>query len=242
MVVFGIGSFSLHGRLAMVTEPTVRAQSGRRYPAVDPRSLPDTLDPLPDGMYQNPHFFDAASMLRAHFSSAPDVFVEGNTIVCYNPDNLNDRVLPDCYVAFGVAPAAIYEQNGYLIWEVGKAPDFVLEIASVSTARRDMTVKRDLHAEIGVREYWRFDPSGGDFYGKPLTGEQLIDGGYAPIALSDNDDGLQCGYSPVLGLSLCAGNDRLLFHNPIKGEYLRTLREAEARVRDLEEELRRLRP
>ena len=78
--------------------------------------------------------------------------------------------------------------------------------------------------------------------GKPLTGEQLIDGGYAPIALSDNDDGLQCGYSPVLGLSLCAGNDRLLFHNPIKGEYLRTLREAEARVRDLEEELRRLRP
>ena len=85
-------------------------------------------------------------MLRAHFSSAPDVFVEGNTIVCYNPDNLNDRVLPDCYVAFGVAPAAIYEQNGYLIWEVGKAPDFVLEIASVSTARRDMTFKRDLYA------------------------------------------------------------------------------------------------
>ena len=79
-------------------------------------------------------------MLRAHFSSAPDVFVEGNTIVCYNPDNLNDRVLPDCYVAFGVAPAAIYEQNGYLIWEVGKAPDFVLEIGSVSTVRRDLTV------------------------------------------------------------------------------------------------------
>ena len=49
-------------------------------------------------------------------------------------------------------------------------------------------------------------------------------------------------YSPVLGLSLCVGDDRLLFHNPIKGEYLRTLREAEARVRDLEEELRRLRP
>ena len=226
----------------MVTEPTVRAQPGRRYPAVDPRSLPDTLEPLPDGMYQNPHFFDAVSMLRAHFSSAPDVFVEGNTIVCYNPDNLNDRVLPDCYVAFGVAPAAIYEQNGYLIWEVGKAPDFVLEIASVSTARRDMTFKRDLYAQIGVREYWRFDPSGGNFYGQPLTGEQLIDGGYAPIALSDNDDGLQCGYSPVLGLSLCAGNDRLLFHNPITGEYLRTLLEAEARVRDLEEELRRLRP
>ena len=104
-------------------------------------------------------------MLRAHFSSAPQCVRRGQHDRVLQPQHPNDRVLPDCYVAFGVAPAAIYEQNGYLIWEVGKAPDFVLEIASVSTARRDMTVKRDLHAEIGVREYWRFDPSGGGFYG-----------------------------------------------------------------------------
>ena len=86
----------------MVTKPTVRVQPDRRYPVVDPASLPDTLEPLPDGMYQNPHFLDAVLILGAHFSSRPDVFVDGNTIVCYNPDNLNDRVLPDCYVAFGV--------------------------------------------------------------------------------------------------------------------------------------------
>ena len=225
----------------MATKSTVRAKPDRRYPVVDPAILP-ALEPLPDGLYQNQHFFDAVSVLKAHFGSAPDVLVEGNTIVCYNPDNLNDRVLPDCYVAFGVDPDAIYEQNGYLIWEVGKPPDFVLEIGSVSTARRDMTVKRDLYARIGVGEYWRFDPSGGDFYGQPLIGEQLVDGSYSPIALSHNDDGLRCGHSPVLGLSLCLGDDRLLFHNPMTGEYLRTLSEAEDRVQELEEELRRLRP
>ena len=232
----------------MVTKPTDHSQPCRRYPAVDPWSLPDVLEPLPDGLYQVEHFFSVGTALRAHFSGAPDVFVEGNTIVCYNPDNLNDRVLPDCYVAFGVDPKSIYRQNGYLTWEVGKAPDFVLEIASVSTARRDMTFKRDLYAEIGVGEYWRFDPSGGDFYGRALAGERLIDGGYAPIALSDNDDGLRCGYSPALGLSLCTGDGRLLFHDPLTGEYLRNMEEAraerleaEARVRELEEELRRLR-
>ncbi len=252
----------------MVTKSTVRARPGTRYPVVDPASLP-ALEPLPDGLYQSTHFLDAVSMLKAHFGSAPDVLVEGNTIVCYNPNNLNDRVLPDCYVAFGVDPDPIYAQNGYLIWEVGKPPDFVLEIGSVSTARRDMTFKRDLYARIGVREYWRFDPSGGEFYGRPLAGERLVDGIYAPIALSENDDGMQCGYSPVLGLSLCVGDDRLLLHDPMTGEYLRTLsealaetreaeaglsqerigrleaearaREAETRARELEEELRRLR-
>ena len=233
----------------MVTKSTVRVQPDRRYPVIDPASLPDTLEPLPDGMYQNPHFFDAVSMLRAHFSSAPDVFVEGNTIVCYNPDNLNDRVFPDCYVAFDVDADAIMAQNGYLTWQVGKPPDFVLEIASVSTARRDLTVKRDLYAAIGVPENWQFDSTGGDYYGQPLAGERLVDGSYEPIELSVNTDGFLSGWSEMLNLYLCAGDDgRLLFYDPAAGCYLLSLvetraalREERAKVSALEEELRRLR-
>ena len=37
------------------------------------------------------------------------------------------------------------------------APDLVVEIRSESTARRDWTVKRDLYARHGVREYWIVD-------------------------------------------------------------------------------------
>ena len=38
------------------------------------------------------------------------------------------------------------------------APDLVVEIRSLSTARQDWTVKRDLYARHGVREYWLVDP------------------------------------------------------------------------------------
>ena len=39
------------------------------------------------------------------------------------------------------------------------APDLVIEILSPGTARRDRTIKRDLYAEHGVREYWLVDIS-----------------------------------------------------------------------------------
>ena len=48
----------------------------------------------------------------------------------------------------------------YLPWEVGKPPDWVLEVASSSTGAEDVGRKRDLYARIGVPEYWRFDPQG----------------------------------------------------------------------------------
>ena len=222
------------------------------HPVIDPLSLPDELNRMPDAMFQSPHFFDAVSILGAHFSDDPTVFVDGNTIVCYNPDNLNDRVFPDCYVAFDVDAEAIFRQNGYLTWQVGKAPDFVLEIASETTARRDITYKRDLYERIGVKEYWRFDAKRGEYYGRTLAGDRLVDGAYEDIEIGINADGLPCGYSPLLRLSLCVtelGREnlkRMLFYEPVTGEYLPNLKEtqadlseAQARIRDLEEKLRR---
>lgn len=38
------------------------------------------------------------------------------------------------------------------------APDFVLEILSGSTRKKDMTVKLTKYMEAGVREYWVIDP------------------------------------------------------------------------------------
>ena len=37
------------------------------------------------------------------------------------------------------------------------APDLVVEIRSPSTANRDWTIKRDLYARYGVKEYWVVD-------------------------------------------------------------------------------------
>ena len=233
-------------------------------PIIDPRDLPDELNQVPDGMFQNSNILDVVTILKARYKDDPTVFVDGGTIICYNPDNLNDRVFPDCYVAFDVEAGAIFAQNGYLTWQVGKAPDFALEIASESTARRDITDKRDLYERIGVKEYWRFDPSGGDYYGTLLAGDRLVDGAYEPIELEVNPDGLVGGYSAVLGLSLCVQEgmhpiadsvrmNRLLFYDLDAGEYIRNLDEAQDdlaaaqddlvaaqdRIRELEAELRR---
>lgn len=38
------------------------------------------------------------------------------------------------------------------------APDLVVEIRTDSTAERDWTLKRELYAEHGVKEYWLVDP------------------------------------------------------------------------------------
>lgn len=62
--------------------------------------------------------------------------------------------------------------------EVGKAPDFVLETGSGSTADGDLGRKGDLYAEVGMSEYWRSDATGGEFYGEPLVGEYLQDSEY----------------------------------------------------------------
>ena len=61
---------------------------------------------------------------------------------------------------------------------MGKPPDFVLEIGSrPAPPRRDLGPKRDLYARLGVGEYWKYDGTGGNFYGEPLVGEYLSEGG-----------------------------------------------------------------
>ena len=107
------------------------------------------------------------------FDQRPDTFLSSNTILCYDPDDLNVRVSPDVYLAFGVDAHAIRRRKLYLPWEVGKPPDWALEVASSSTGSEDVGRKRDLYARIGVPEYWRFDPQDGAYHGERLAGERL---------------------------------------------------------------------
>ena len=80
-----------------------------------------------------------------------------------------------------------------MTWIAGKPPDFALEIASKTTGQRDMVVKRRDYARIGIREYWRFDPTGGEFHDAPLGGDRLVDGGYVPIETTTGTGWLNLG-------------------------------------------------
>ena len=233
----------------MTTKP-IHAYTIKSYIQYDKLDFnPDAPEPLPDGMYQYPIFAEIFGILDAHLNtlaSPETIFRSSNTFICYNPNNLNARVGPDFYVAFDVDARAIQRRLLYLPWEAGKPPDLVLEVASPSTGSEDTGNRRDIYARIGVAEYWRFDPSGGEYYGEPLVGEELVDGEYQRIELSTEPDGVLKGYSPLLRLHLCWQEEMLTFYNPDSGDYLRNLpdmqaalAQAEAKVRELEEELRR---
>ena len=217
---------------------------------------PDDPDPMPDAMYQYPVLEEIFQVLRAHLAGMgppEDIFRGSNTFICYDRRDPNVRVGPDLYIAFGVDAKAIEDRKMYLPWEAGKPPDFVLEVASESTARQDIINKRRIYAEIGVPEYWRFDRSGGEYYGQALSGERLVGGSYEQMELTTEPDGILKGYSPVLGLSLAWRDGLLRFYNPQTGTYLPNLEEltaalsteqsarqqAEARIAQLEAELRR---
>ena len=63
-----------------------------------------------------------------------------------------DVVQPDLLFVSKSRESIITEEN------VRGAPDLVVEILSPATAERDGTVKLDLYARYGVREYWIVDP------------------------------------------------------------------------------------
>ena len=175
---------------------------------------------------------------------------------------------PDLMVAFNVDPAAYLARNGYVISEQGKPPDFVLEVASRSTGRRDTIDKRIIYADLGIPEYWRFDETG-RYHGARLAGDRLVDGRYEPIALDELPDGSLRGHSIILNVDLRWIDGHLGWYDPATGErfvslesereahaYERAARaraearaaaeheartSAEVRIQELEEQVRQLR-
>ena len=227
-------------------------------------------DPMPDAMLQEPILRGLLAVLssRAQANNPGEyLFDSSNTIVCYDPSNLNIRVSPDYYFAVGIDPA-LKSSGIYRTWVFGKPPDFVLEVASPSTARNDETTKRDIYANMGVPEYWRYDPTDlidpnqRPLYAAPLVGEILVDGAYQPLPITPGPEGCVMGFSPALGVSLAVKDKRLVVYDHALGDFVAEFEEqerarmqaqseaqaerelrvaAENEVRRLEAELRRLR-
>ena len=168
------------------------------------RTLPDIFyedpEPVEDGMQQAIPLIDIVSLLRKHFADRSDVFVGGGGFVMYDEKNGNARVAPDCFIAFEVDADRIKGMANFWMWAVGKPPDFALEMASETTAANDLGHKRDLYARIGIAEYWRLDPTGGELYGQPITGERLVDDVYQPYEVHAEADGSVTSHSELLDL------------------------------------------
>ena len=223
----------------------------RPAPAAVPVEYPSSDGkPMAENDAQRSAIMYGIGALARHFKGRRDVYVSGDLLIYYEEGNPRVSIAPDVFVVFGVEDRP---RPNYKLWEEGRAPAFVLEVASPSTWRDDLGRKRSVYARLGVREYWQYDPDG-DHLPARLQGERLTRSGYVRQPVLTTPDGTLALRSETLGLDLRAAPGReMRFRDPATGEELRSHDEeadarqaaetraaaAEARAAELEALLRR---
>jgi Uma2 family endonuclease len=87
------------------------------------------------------------------------------------------RVAPDVMVILGVEPGP---RDNYKIWQERQVPAVIFEITSPKTRNEDTVNKKKLYENLGVQEYWLFDPKG-EWLEPRLQGYTLVEEVYQPI-------------------------------------------------------------
>ena len=271
-----------------------KAQTGAvvRSPA---SRLPTTgPHPIPGGEYDRDGFLyrlhvenigherirtELSSVLRAYMRRrhGPRALVAADVgLYARRADRFGKPLAPDILVSLtagdvdtpGTPPQA--DRMSYKLWQE-PVPDFVLEIISPSSGKRDTQEKPSRYEAIGISEYWIFDPHRhwlpNGLHGRLLVGGKYQDAepqvpdaarsddGQAPrAARAQLPDGATVYWSDALKLYLYAGGPDIALHDPHHGR-LGTVGDewaaresaeeraeaAEARAAALEAELRRMR-
>ena len=208
------------------TTPTQQREDFQHFPEYPPR----------DDLQNWLHLYETAivTALGIRFADEPNVTVASEVPVSPSLPVDDDVRIPDLMMVKDANRELMEEQWGYAIDQQGKAPDFVLEVASPTTGRTDYTDKRRDYERYGVGEYWRFDPSGGEYHDAALAGDRLVDGVYQPIDIEVLDDGRLRGYSEALGLYVCWEEGMLRFFDPVTDSYLRSHQEDAGRAETAE--------
>ena len=150
----------------MVHEPAAAYHTGGMkgqggYTIEDYFSLPEEKRAeLIDGV-----FYDMASPSVIHQLIAGQIFVQLNVFLRKKKASCVPCIAPvdvqlDCDDRTMVQPDVLVVCDREKIRKSGifGAPDFVAEILSKATRRKDMLVKLAKYAQAGVREYWLIDP------------------------------------------------------------------------------------
>lgn len=195
----------------------------RRFPDFPPRDDMQTWNYL--------NYESLATSLRYFLrdNRHPRVTVESEVPVWSDLSRGLRRRIPDLMVIFGGDRELMLEQKGYEIVRQGNPPALALEVASESTGDVDYTAKRRDYELFGIGEYWRFDPTGGDYHGGvALAGDRLVDGRYEPIPIEETEDGALRAYSEALDMYIYWNDGSLEFYDPRSGTFIRRWGELQA--------------
>lgn len=123
----------------------------------------------------------------------------------------------------------------YKLWEEGKMPEFVIEVTSRTTRKKDTHHKKALYEMLGVQEYLLFDPRG-DYLEPRFQVYRRGGSRFLPVLAPANT-----GYtSPALSLTFRPIGDQLRIFDS-QGRMLPTPAEQAARAEQAEAEVSRLR-
>ena len=248
----------------MTTKPTIYKPERAEGRNQERFRLPYPPERNPDEVTAFDHIYELGNNhnLFMHFGNPDTTLVVADKWIVARPEFNKARARrPDLLIAFDVSPEDYRASNGYIVSEQGKPPDFVMEVASPSTAGVDTGDKRRDYVALGIPEYWRFDETG-DSHGEKLAGDRLVGDAYQPIPIEEIAPGVLQGYSQALNLFIRWDHGRLVWIDPAteapiltyedqearadRAEERANLEEsradrAEARLREVEDELHRLR-
>jgi Uma2 family endonuclease len=184
----------------VISAPAIAPVNPIEYPSSDGEPIAETYD----------HFYAIAVLLEMlrQYLTGRQATVLGNQYLYYAQGLPRMRVAPDVMVIFGVAAGG---RDNYKIWEEGQVPAVIFEITSKGTQDVDTGIKRELYAQMGVQEYWLFDPKNEWVKGQ-LQGYRLND--------DDKYDRINDGQSLVLGLRLSIEDKKIALHRLDNGEKL----------------------
>ncbi|MGD2182711.1 Uma2 family endonuclease [Lusitaniella coriacea] len=169
------------------------------YPSEDGTPVAETYDHL--------YAILATLDVLTQYLNGRQATVLANQFLYYSQGFPSLRVAPDVMVIFDVAPGG---RDNYKIWEEGQVPSVIFEMTSKDTQDRDKTFKKTLYEQLGVREYWLFDPKG-EWIAQKLQGYRLQGKTYQPITML---------YSEPLQLRLEIEGKRIGFYREDTGEKL----------------------
>jgi Uma2 family endonuclease len=164
--------------------------------------------------------------MLSHRYRGQRVYVGSDLLVYFVEGDPSRFVVPDVFVVMDCEPG---DRNTFRIWDEGRCPTVVIEVTSRSTRRRDTHYKPSVYAEIGVREYFLYDPTS-DYLMPPLKGYRLAGEAYAEIK-PDESGNLECR---ELGLHLRRESGRLVIYDRRTGQPLPTEAETERAAREAE--------
>lgn len=157
--------------------------------------------------------------LEDFFGNRPDVFIASDIFWYWEKGNKEACISPDVMVVTGVQPRDPHERRSFFSWEEGGAiPAAVFEMASENTWKKDVTEKYEKYAELGVPEYFIFDPEGRYLKNPRLRGFRLRGKTYRPISSRE--------LASNLGFQLRAEDTMLRLVDAKSGEPIPTRAEA----------------